>query len=293
MNSAQFLRFGGNEVANKDVYNPTAPFLDRGITYLAARVESRAIETDSHVLFFVERDEVYYCDPITPIFPLQDPFVTRIDKELIFGGVSFPVNENSWQTYFYRGPDLLNLDKFAEGPVGMKDIRLVELHDGSVGVFTRPMGPIGGRGKIGFTIIDSLERLNDLDWYGANLIEGQFSGDEWGGVNEAHLLGEGSIGVVGHFAYFTFNDAKNLRKHYKSIIFNYDYFKMQASPMKVLTTRFDFPAGEAKRSPELDDIVISGGIYGLKNEKVKLYVGLSDVNCGLIEIDNPFKRYLQ
>lgn len=290
MKKAQFLKFGGDKVTNKDVYNPTAPFQDRGSTYFAARVESRPIETDSQVLFFVERNGVCYHDSITPIFPLQDPFVTRIGTELIFGGVRFPVNGDSWQTYFYRGQDLLSLKKFAEGPVGMKDIRLVELHDSSIGVFTRPMGIIGGRGKIGFTIINSLERLNDLNWYGADLIEGQFSDVEWGGVNEAHLLRGGLIGALGHFATFTIDESGSMRKHYKSIVFTYDYFKMQASPITVLAQRLDFPAGEAKRSPELDDIVISGGLHMLENGKVELYVGLSDVNCGVIELNNPFKR---
>ena len=293
MNKARFLKFSGDEVANNDVYNPTAPFQDRGISYLAARVESRSIETDSRVLFFVEKDGVFYHDPITPIFPLQDPFITRIDGELIFGGVRFPINEDSWQTFFYRGSDLLSLKKFAEGPVGMKDIRLVELHDGSIGVITRPMGIIGGRGKIGFTIISSLEELNDLDWYGADLIDGQFSDDEWGGVNEAHLLKEGLIGALGHFATFTYDEAGHLRKHYKSMIFTYDYFKKQASPMTVIARRSDFPAGEGKRSPELDDIVISGGLHWLKNGKAKLYVGLSDVNCAVIEINNPFKQWMR
>jgi len=290
MEKARFLKFGGDKVANKDVYNPTAPFQDRGITYFAARVESRPIETDSKVLFFVEKDEICYHDPITPIFPLQDPFITRINKELIFGGVRFPVNGNSWQTYFYRGPDLLSLKKFAKGPIGMKDIRLIELHDGKIGVFTRPMGIIGGRGKIGFTIIDSPECLNDLDWYGADLIEDQFSDDEWGGVNEAYLLQEGLIGALGHFATFTIDKSGSMNKHYKSIIFTYNYFKMQASPITVLTRRLDFPTGEAKRSPELDDIVLSGGLHMLENGKAELYVGLSDVNCGVIEINNPFKR---
>lgn len=290
MKKSRLLIFSGDKVANKDVYNPTAPFQDRGITYFAARIESRLIETDSQVLFFVERDWVCYHDPNTPIFPLQDPFITSINKELIFGGVRFPVNEDSWQTYFYRGPDLLSLKKFAEGPVGMKDIRLVELHDGSIGVFTRPMGIIGGRGKIGFTIINSLEQLNDLDWYGADLIKGQFSDDEWGGVNDAHLLKEGLIGVLGHFATFTIDEAGSMRKHYKSIIFTYNYFKRQVFPMIVLAKRLDFPTGEAKRSPELDDIVVSGGMHLLENGKVELYVGLSDVNCGVIEINNPFKR---
>jgi len=288
MRKSQILEFVGDKITDKDVYNPTAPFQDRGVTYLAARVESRNEEIDSEVLFFRERDGIWYSDPDTPVFHLQDPFINRINNELIFGGVKYPVNGNSWQTWFYRGADLMNLKKFAQGPVGMKDIRLVELHDGRVGVFTRPMGSIGGRGKIGFAIADSLEHLNDFDWYGADLIQGQFSDDEWGGVNEAHLLRDGMIGVLGHFATFTIDQSGEMRKHYKSAAFTYDYSNMKASPIKIIAERSDFPDGDAKRSPELDDIVISGGLVDTADGKKELYAGLSDVNCGKIEIDNPF-----
>ena len=50
-------------------------------------------------------------------------------------------NALHWRTRFYRGQHQ-NLVPFAQGPDGMKDIRLVELPDGDIGVFTRPQGEV-------------------------------------------------------------------------------------------------------------------------------------------------------
>ncbi|HEB83921.1 MAG TPA: DUF1861 family protein, partial [Bacteroidetes bacterium] len=140
MNTGEILRFTGPDVEGVDVYNPTAPFMDRGRLTLAARVESHDSETDSRVMFFVERRGAWTRDTDTPVFPLQDPFICRVGDEWVTGGVRFPVGNNSWRTDFYRGPDLLHLEHFASGPLGMKDIRPVELEDGRIGVFTRPQG---------------------------------------------------------------------------------------------------------------------------------------------------------
>ncbi|MEJ2635299.1 MAG: DUF1861 family protein [Calditrichia bacterium] len=286
------LKFGGKEAENKDVYNPTAPFLDRGIKFLAARVESRASEMDTQTLFFREENGVWQHDSGTPGFPLQDPFICRIGQEIVFGGVRFPVENNSWRTEFYKGADLLHLKKFAEGPLGMKDIRLVELHDHRVGLFTRPQGEIGGRGKIGFTVIDSLEKLNETKWLGAELIPRQFGEEEWGGANEVHLLREGLVGVLGHKASFSYDKEGRLLKHYYSAVFSFEYILMKASPLKIVARRSDFPKGEAKRSPELDDVLYSGGLRALDDHWSELYAGLSDVQCGRIVIKNPFREYL-
>ena len=46
----------------------------------------------------------------------------------------------SWVTQFYRGINIDSLCHFASGPGTMKDIRMIELQDGRVGVFTRPAG---------------------------------------------------------------------------------------------------------------------------------------------------------
>lgn len=108
----------------------------------------------------------------------------------------------SWVTQFYRGYRIDSMRHFSSGPAMMKDIRLIELQDGRIGVFTRPQGEKGGRGMIGFTIIDSLEELNEQTFLEAEIFQDQFVREEWGGANEAHLLKNGHVGVLGHMACF-------------------------------------------------------------------------------------------
>ncbi len=289
MGRVEIIRF--RNVGGRDVYNPTAPFADRDTIYIAARTESRDIETDSYVMFFIEeRDGVWYPDPGLPTFPLQDPFITRVKGELVFGGVLFPVGNMSWRTDFYRGKDISDLGKFAEGPLGMKDIRIIELPNGEVGVFTRPMGEVGGRGTIGFMTVDSLDCLINVDLMRADLINGQFTEEEWGGVNAVYVLNDRELGVLGHFAHFSEDENGNLLKHYYSMVFKFNYITREASPVKIIARRKDFPPTESKRSPELDDIVISGGFIFLEDGNVELYVGLSDAQVGKIVIKNPFSE---
>lgn len=287
MGKAEILKFEG--VGKRDVYNPTAPFLDSGITYIAARTESRDIETDSQSVLFREReDDVWYPEDDLPAFPLQDPFICRIKEELVFGGVRFPVGNKSWRTDFYRGKDISNLKKFAEGPIGMKDIRLIELPGGGIGIFTRPMGKIGGRGTIGFMTVDTLDSLVGADLMMADLIHGQFTEEQWGGVNAVYVLNENELGALGHFAHFTEGENGKLIKHYYAMIFKFDFLRRKATPLKIIAKRKDFPPGESKRTPELDDVVISGGFVFLDNENVEFYAGLSDTQVGKMVMRNPF-----
>lgn len=60
----------------------------------------------------------------------------------------------------------------------------------------------GSRGKIGAIVINSLADLTIEQIEKAPLLKRNFSGDEWGGGNEIHLLEDGRIGVLGHIACF-------------------------------------------------------------------------------------------
>ncbi len=286
--SSELIHFHGPDVEGVDVYNPTAPFDDHGVRTLAARVESRTSETDSHVLFFTESGGVWERIPGSPSFPLQDPFITQIHGEFVFGGVRYPVEHNSWKTFLYRGKTVRELKLFAEGPLTMKDIRLLELADGRIGVFTRPMGEIGGRGKIGFTILEQLEDLAAADLVHAPLIPGQFSEDTWGGANEVRLLAPGHIGVLGHTAEFSTDEQGNQLKHYRAMVFVWNVAAREASPIQIIATREDFPKADVKRDPELRDVVISGGLLPLPNGQFEFYCGLSDAACGRAVMNDPF-----
>ncbi len=168
----------------------------------------------------------------------------------------------------------------------MKDIRLVELADKKIGIFTRPQGKIGGRGKIGFTVINTLEELNEEVIERAPLIENQFIDEEWGGVNELHLLKNGKIGVLGHIA--RFDDEGN--RHYYPMVFMFDPVTKKASPLKIIAARKNFEEGEFKRS-DLKNVVFSGGLIRREDGYAELYVGVSDAEAHKIVIPDPFIQY--
>ncbi|WP_077616105.1 MTP-1 family protein [Caenibacillus caldisaponilyticus] len=284
------LIFSG--VGEHDVYNITAPFEADGERVIAGRVEPR----DSHyskVYFFVEKDGRWVPKEQAPVFELQDPFITRIGGELLLGGVQIyphPEKEGElgWRTLFYRGHNLDGLQMFTQGPDGMKDIRLIELRDGTIGVFTRPQGAKGGRGKIGFTRIARLEDLTIEVIESAPLIPNQFIDEEWGGVNELHLLANNLVGVLGHIACFD----EQGKRHYYPMTFVMNMDTGDCSDITLLATRSHFLPGPAKR-PDLEDVVFSGGLIRKGDGTAEFYAGISDAEAQKITVPDPFLPYEQ
>lgn len=275
------------EIGEKDVYNITAPFKDHEEWIIAGRTESRESE-HSNVTFFVKKDGVWVPKDGAPVLELQDPFFTKIAGELILGGVQIfphPTVEGAlgWRTVFFKGPSIHHLQEFAKGPDGMKDLRLVELMDGSIGVLTRPQGEKGGRGKIGFTRIASLDDLTVDVINHAPLLEGQFIDEQWGGANELHLLKNGLIGVLGHIA--SFDEEGN--RHYYPMAFALDPNTCDISDIQLIATRSHFLPGPAKR-PDLVDVVFSGGIVRRQDGTAEFYAGISDAEAQKIMIRDPF-----
>lgn len=288
--NAEKLAFAG--VGDKDVYNITAPFLDEGEPVIAGRVESRESEY-SEVRFFIERNGEWVPREGAPAFELQDPFQTRIGGELVLGGVQIyphPTQENAlmWRTVFYKGKSIAELKPFFKGPDGMKDLRLVELQDGGIGIFTRPQGEKGGRGKIGFARVNRLEDLSIELIAHTPLLEGQFIDEEWGGANEAHLLGNGRIGVLGHIASF---DAQGDR-HYYPMAFALDPATGAYSDIELIAVRDQFLPGAAKRT-DLADVVFSGGLVRNGDGTAVLYAGISDAEAHRLTIADPFQKFEQ
>lgn len=282
------LTFTG--VGERDVYNITAPFEDEGELVIAGRVEARDTE-HSEVYFFVNRGGVWTPREGTPVFELQDPFVTRIAGALVLGGVEIfphPTNEGAlgWRTVFYKGSSIEMLKQFFKGPDGMKDLRLAELKDGSVAVLTRPQGEKGGRGKIGFARIPSLKELTLEVIDEAPLLEGQFAEGEWGGANELHILSNGLIGVLGHIA--SFDDEGN--RHYYPMVFALNPETGEHTEIQLIAIRDDFLAGESKR-PDLVDVVFSGGLVRKEDGTADFYAGISDAEAHKITVKDPFDQF--
>jgi len=290
LRSGEKLRFSG--VGENDVYNISAPFRIGNAIVIAGRVEAREAWADSHTVFFEEDGGMWVPTNGAPTMRLEDGFATRVGDETIFGGVEIypnPVASNSsgvgYRTVFYRGRDFPSLafQKFAVGPNMMKDIRLALLANGRIGVFTRPQGEFSGRGKIGYVELQRLEDLNAQNILSARIIENQFALEEWGGVNELHPSPDGRIGVIGHIAY---QDAQG-GKHYYAMSFVYDPETHRASPIEIIATRKNFPAG-GEKIPELADVVFPGGLVRHGDGTATLYAGLSDVEAGSITLPDPF-----
>jgi hypothetical protein len=283
------LVFAG--AGDRDVYNITAPFLDDGEPVIAGRVEYRDKEA-SEVMFFAERGGEWILREGAPVFALQDPFVSFVQGELVFGGVEVYFDGNdphyvtSWRTVFYRGKRLSELKPFAKGPLTMKDIRLLDLQDGRIAVFTRPMLIEGARAMIGYAEIGSLAELTEKAIEDAKLLRALIMPDEWGGANEAFVLANGTIGVLGHIAYMEEN---NIR-HYYPMTFALDRSSLKHTPVKLIATRDMFPDGPAKRQ-DLVDVLFSGGIVRNKDGTASLYTGVSDAEAHVIVIPDPFLDY--
>ena len=292
LTQTELCRFHG--VDGYDVYNPSVPFLLNGKRYLAGRVEKRA-DGHSHIRFFEEKDGEFYAAE-SSILELQDPFVSMIGGKVILGGVSvefFP-DRCIWTTEFYEVKNLNDIRLVARGPLLMKDIRLVELRDGRLGVFTRPQGDAmrekyGCVAKIGFTIVDGLQDLNADVIAAAPLLDGQFLPDEWGGCNQVTCLNNGLLGIVGHIAYRTYEGTEQ-RLHYYGMTFCFDPNTRKASPVKLLTSRDCFPAAPSKR-PDLTDVTFASGIERMPNGKAVIYSGLGDAFVGRAVIDDPFRDF--
>ncbi|KGL44931.1 DUF1861 family protein [Listeria sp. SHR_NRA_18] len=276
---------------DKDVYNITAPFVVDGKEVIAGRIESRDSEM-AEIGFFEKQDLAWIRLANMPKLALQDPFMTRIDGDLIIGGVEvFPSEADpeklAWRTCLYRGKGIADLTLFFEGPVGMKDLRLKQLPSGEIVVLTRPQGEKGGRGKIGFCLIEKLADLTVALIEDAPLLEPHFAEDEWGGANEMHLLKNGKLGVLSHIANF---DAAGDRHYYAAICVIDPKTGAIEAPMEIIAERADFLAGPTKR-PDLEDVVFSGGLIRNASGTADLYVGISDADAQKRTIRDPFVKF--
>jgi hypothetical protein len=284
IHQGDLLNFEG--VDGKDVYNITAPFIFEDKPCIAGRVESRKSEKDFKTVFFEKRCESWRPIPNIQTFDLQDPFVTKVDGEFIFGGTQtflLPNNDTGYRINIFRGKSLRALEQFTSGPDMMKGIRILELPDKSIFVATRPIAPWvdgAGPGRIGFITVPGLCDLTPENILKAKIIPGLFKENEWGGVNELQLFENGLVGVLGHRSYIDCGPDGQLLKHYQAITFKINPITLETSSVKVIATRKDFPIGPSKRSPELDDVYYPGGLLFIPNKLMTVYGGLGDTQPG-------------
>lgn len=279
-----------------DAYNPSAIFEYRGRDMLAARVEPRAQPLLSTTVFYSHDAQrgVWYRDESIPALPLQDPFVTQHDGQWLVGGVRVhtmpgnPQQHDYWETQIFAGESLEELRHLFTGPRGMKDIRPVTLGD-RLGIFTRPQGRKGGRGRIGFTMVSQFSDLTPQLLYDAPLIDGVVAHGqgEWGGINEAHFSPEtGFVWALGHLGRFV-TDRGLETKDYKGITFVFDPGKNSVSKQQLVVCRDCFPDHVEAKSPVEKNVVFPSSI-ALNGTTAVLTAGVSDAGAWQIRIANPF-----
>ncbi len=288
------LTFRG--VDGYDVYNCSIPFMWGGQAYLFGRVERRAEWAHSWTRLFASsgRDE-WTLVPGSMIYPLEDPFICRIHDQLVLGGTHVRYSAGKLETYyayFYRGTDLHDLCYFTTGPDYMKDIRLVQLGDGRIGVFSRPRNAdilrrFGYESQVGYTTIQRLEDLTAEVVEGARFIPDLFAEGEWGGCNQVCLLENGKLGVIGHKCYHDSTAHGTKISVYLNVAFVFDPERHAIEDLKIIGTRPCYPEGPAKL-PELVDVAFTSGMVTRPDGRVDLYSGIGDAEEGRITIDNPF-----
>ena len=270
-----------------DVYNCSEPFEWNGARYIFGRVEPRAKMTASVAMMFRETAKDVWTRVMEfGYLELEDPFVQRIGGELVVGGTRITKVAGRYidfRTVFYRdnGKGPFHLEYYTSGPENMKDIRLVELANGRIGVFTRPRGretkkKYGVDCAIGYTEVASLRELTPKAVEEARPIKGLFREGEWGGCNQACLRPDGTILVAAHLSFRGAPAADGKpRAVYCNAAFTFDPATGKASRPKIVATRRLCPASEPK-FPYLDDCVFASGFVFLPDGSVDLYTGLCD-----------------
>ena len=288
------LSFHG--VEGFDVYNCSIPFCWEGKEYIYGRVEKREEWARSWVRLFEKtgKDD-YTLVKDHMIYQLEDPYISIIHGEMILGGTHVRKRSGKIDTYygyFYRGTDLNDMTYFTTGPDYMKDIRLVELANGKIGVFSRPRNEeikkkYGTGSMIGFAVIDTLEELTDEIILSAKPIECIFDKDEWGGCNQAYLLADGTIGVIGHQCYTQPVEEGEALAVYVNISLEFDPVTFKVKNRKIIGSRSSYPEGPAK-VPNLIDCTFTSGITLRDDGRADLYGGIGDTMEGRIVIEYPF-----
>ena len=275
-----------------DVYNISTSFGnpdDPGQVLIAGRVEARDSEQSTIRFFTEDASGEWVLVPTLPTFELQDPFVSVHGGVLHLGGVAIvedpaglPGNRYQYRTVIMACPSLWAVRTVFTGPWGMKDIRLVDDTDGRLGVFTRPRCGADGRGRIGFTTVDSMSDLTVERVESAPRLADLFITEEWGGVNHATLLDDGRLGVLGHIAAF---DGEGGR-HYYAISFVVNPADSTWTDLNLLFERRDLPPGESKRR-DLVDVVFPGGL-AWDRASATVYCGAGDAEAYRVTIALPF-----
>lgn len=273
-----------------DVYNCSVPFTYKGEVHLYGRVEKRSEWANSHVRLFVRTGKDEYTVVPCVSYEMEDPYIQKVDSELILGGTHTRKSSGKVRSYygfFYRGPSPADVRYFTSGPDFMKDIRVVKLQNGSIGVFSRKRDT--KEVYVGFTTVDSLDHLT-MEVIAAAKPLDLFEQGAWGGVNQPYLLSSGKIGCIAHYSYYDKSPAGLPLSVYTNFSFIFDPATHAVSDQRIIGTKSCYPDAPAKVLTLLDCVFTSGMVVR-PDGKCDLYSGVADTCEGRITIDYPFEGH--
>jgi len=241
----------------------------------------------------------------------QDPSLKRIYDDWFITQVEVDpksLNNASQDAYYtsavYAGKRLDNLRLIARSPNKMKGVHLVGLPNRRIGIFTRPQCPgdpaRGGLGKAGFTVVESPDEITIDVLAAAPLIPELFSDEagEWGGVNDAFLLPNGDLAVLGHIARFEPSEIKDSRGYYP-IFFTFNPNSGQVNHLQILATVTDLRFnGQIKAArPDLENVFYPSALWFPNRDITSPYAvltgGIKDSEMAAIYIPNPLDGWLK
>jgi len=296
-------------------YNP-AVIIQKNTRIIAARVESLDSHWldpnlyDPHVIFFTQQDNVLVPIPDTPVFhKLEDPWATWLSDsngkpQLLFGGVKVDFSDKTpvVTTQFYLAPSVQELD--TDNPIAeirrMKDVRVAQLQTGRIAVFTRPTEGEASPGRIGFTIINNIQDIEEAV-VNAKLLKFNLDENARIGANEAYVITKTeSTGTVKElinvFCHVATTDPTKQKGNeifdFEKEPIHYAGYQFELDPnhpyddtitLHKIADRFDFPINDkSSKGDKYNDVIFPGGTGGPK--ETQYFAGVEDARIGVIDM---------
>ena len=234
----------------------------------------------------------------------EDPAVTRIQHRLASGAFTnlwilscVHINTNPKQpdkvdsihTEFYAGEYLSKMDKIAEGPKNMKDIRLVQRCDSTeIDVYGRPQTQAYS-GNVTHTAIPRIENLRPEIIAAAPYIDDnlyKIGSGEWGGINDGISLGDGRVLLLAHRA-MCVGGENCLDRRYIGELLIHDVNKKVIKKIGDLALADDFKRDrfiKENAGGGLRDVVFPGGFRVSNGQLTQMSCGVSDGSIGIYNI---------
>jgi hypothetical protein len=242
--------------------------------------------------------------------PGEDPSLTRINRRTTRGNIEKiwllsvvdaqphqdrPDVVKSLRTRIFAGVTLDALEQVAEGPEGMKDIRIFQASDPrystQLHVYGRPQ-PRSYSGLVTYAPVSGIERLNEQVIDQAEVIDEELypvGSNTWGGVNDGFQLTPYSNILAMHDAHLTGINGNG--RHYEAVARVHNFIDGTIHDIGVIATSRDFRSSAEPEqivvkdddAVDLSDVVFTGG--GYNGSFRYMTAGVCDGNFGLMTLN--------